>query len=526
MGSEAVLVEIEELASSVGAAVVRSSGCLGNCSQAPNAIVVSDGDEKLFAQLRDLSCSTKVVEHACGRTPNLGDDELVARLQRARRVRMRMQARDELKWNMALSGLAEEVAQAAAEESERHEELMLEHVELLAAAGLGDAALELLSAAAPLEDLSLQDIPKLQMLMQKAEVLARLGRVDEIEMLRHHFKDREPSTAGERRIRAQVLQNLSRIKSDAVQSPSQTHLRIQGYARWRLHSINPVSKHSAVYHFRSNDEARGNPIRSGRGGRTVWSKTWHTTLLAEVGKESNSEGPLPWIERDYTPISTAQDWVAGRVDLLVKIYEDGAATSWLHRVSAGGQPLEVWMSQPMRTMYVPSLTADESQINRTPQAGVLLLLAGTGVVTAAQVLHHTNAATCFGNTPPLRAPVSVVYCCRSDDTLMIPNLVSWCKDKQLKQCVVFCTESLACSPPFPDVVDTDVAASFAELGNASCLCGRLSIELLQIQLDSIESPVGKARRIVVSGPAGFNKVAKQMLDQCGVEAEAITILEA
>ena len=78
MGSEAVLFEIEELASSVGAAVVRPSGCLGNCSQAPNAIVVSDGDEKLFAQLRDLSCSTKVVEHACGRTPNLGDDELVA----------------------------------------------------------------------------------------------------------------------------------------------------------------------------------------------------------------------------------------------------------------------------------------------------------------------------------------------------------------------------------------------------------------------------------------------------------------
>ena len=34
----------------------------------------------------------------------------------------------------------------------------------------------------------------------------------------------------------------------------------------------------------------------------MWHKTWHTTLLAEVG--SNGEGPLPWVERDYTPIST------------------------------------------------------------------------------------------------------------------------------------------------------------------------------------------------------------------------------
>lgn len=71
----------------------------------------------------------------------------------------------------------------------------------------------------------------------------------------------------------------------------------------------------------------------------------------------NEEGPLPWIERDYTPISTAKEWeqgrcrhcdacaciqvhshihtyayvyMHGRVDILIKIYNDGAATSWLH----------------------------------------------------------------------------------------------------------------------------------------------------------------------------------------------------
>ena len=36
----------------------------------------------------------------------------------------------------------------------------------------------------------------------------------------------------------------------------------------------------------------------------------------------------------------------------------------------------------------------------------------------------------------------------------------------------------------------------------------------------------KKRRVVVSGPAGYNKAVKRMLDQCGVEAAAVTILEA
>ena len=37
--------------------------------------------------------------------------------------------------------------------------------------------------------------------------------------------------------------------------------------------------------------------------------TWHTTLLAEVGR--NEEGPLPWVERDYTPVSGAKEWEQG-----------------------------------------------------------------------------------------------------------------------------------------------------------------------------------------------------------------------
>merc|ERR1719277_1544154 len=93
-----------------------------------------------------------------------------------------------------------------------------------------------------------------------------------------------------------------------------------------------MTKHSAVYHFTSKDKARGTPNPRGRG-RTVWHKTWHTTLLADVG--TNSEGPLPWIERDYTPISTAKEREQGKCDILIKIYDTGLATSWLHRQEIG-----------------------------------------------------------------------------------------------------------------------------------------------------------------------------------------------
>lgn len=287
---------------------------------------------------------------------------------------------------------------------------------------------------------------------------------------------------------------------------------------------------------------------------------WVPRTRRGAAQESNREGPLPWVERDYTPISTAQEWAAGQVDLLVKIYPSGAATSWLHRVSsrpaAGGrggggddsggsggggddcgQPiaLKVWLSRPMKTLDVPSLSTDETQVNRRPDAGVLLLLAGTGVVAAPQVLHHTDAATCFGRQPPLRRKVRVVYCCRSDDVLLLPELAGWCREKALESCVVFVTDAAPSAaesspppppPPFPDGPDTDVAAAFAGLDNAAVVAGRLSLERLSAELGCIESPVGKPRRVVVSGPAGFNKATKQMLDQCGVESEAVTILEA
>ena len=80
----------------------------------------------------------------------------------------------------------------------------------------------------------------------------------------------------------------------------------------------------------------------------------------------------------------------------------------------------------------------------------------------------------------------------------------------------------AATAPFPHVADVDVRAAFAGHENAVCDTGRLSLELLRAEL----APLPKPLRIVVSGPAGYNGAAKSMLQELGVEAEAITILSA
>ena len=127
--------------------------------------------------------------------------------------------------------------------------------------------------------------------------------------------------------------------------------------------------------------------------------------------------------------------------------------------------------------------------------------------------------------------MSLVYSCRSDDALLIPELAGWCRSGLLERCVVLLTDPRPHSPapaaalapvPFPEVAPTDAAAALAAVDNASCIRGRLSLGLLRAELQRMDRP----RRVVVSGPAGFNGAARGLLEQCGVEADAVTILSA
>ena len=521
-GSEAVLQEIEELATGLPCSV-QSSGCLGACNQAPNVVIVSKGgNENLHTRLDDLERSAAVVHVATGKAPRLDDPARRTRLQNARRLRVRQQARGEGKWNVAMCGMAEQVEQA---DEEDKLELRFDMAKLCHSAGQWEQALEILGEVQAVVG---EDHPAV--MLERGKVLTKLGRVKELRALlkRAENMDRPRRVCG-----PDVVSELNGAMSAAAKAaaaPDEPR-RLDGYALWSIGSVTPVSRHSAVWHLTSSDPKRGTPYTRGRG-RTMWHRTWHTTLLAEIGP--NAEGPLPWIERDYTPVSTWVDWEAGTCDILIKVYRTGLATSWLLRQPLGTR---LWLSPPRKTLTVPSLVTDTSRFSNAVLAhqSVLLVLAGSGIVAAPQVLHHTDPASCFGTAtrkiPPLTSPVSVVFACRRDDVLMASELASWCvaeSGARLHRCV------LAVSPagdatgdglPFPDGPDaSEQLDKLRTYTNASVVEARVTRELLEAELAPLRAR-GRVRA-VVSGPASFNGAAREMLMSSGLEAEAITILEA
>ena len=284
-------------------------------------------------------------------------------------------------------------------------------------------------------------------------------------------------------------------------------------------------------------------------------KTWHTTLLAEVGP--NAEGPLPWIERDYTPISSAKAWEQGSCEILIKLYLDGKATSWLHRLckpwldidggsaeAVAGRPTapHIWLSKPVQTLLVPTLVHGGGGFR--PQS-VLLLLAGTGAVALPQILAHRDPygklAIATPTSSRLRIPIDMVLSCREDDVLMLPEIAQWCEDavrfkekfpdkveaEGLRRCTLLLTPRNATAEgeePFPNESENNSTHSLKlqQLPNFSCHRTRINPALLSDAVNAMPAPC----RVVVSGPDGFNSVVREMLANLQVGGDHITILKA
>eukprot|EP00928_Gymnodinium_smaydae_P079311 TRINITY_DN63273_c0_g1_i1.p1 TRINITY_DN63273_c0_g1~~TRINITY_DN63273_c0_g1_i1.p1 ORF type:complete len:539 (+),score=58.99 TRINITY_DN63273_c0_g1_i1:66-1619(+) len=496
--SEAVLKEIEELADGLGRCSIEAIGCLGACRQAPNVLVVKHGREQIHTRVISIEKSAAVVQWAIGQMPNLEDPALKQRLEEARSARIRVQARESSKWNRALGTFAKE-AQAQAMSLDGR----AEYAELLDSAGLWQQALsevERIISLAP---------TAMQLQLQRAELLGKLGRDNEIiEMEERIVPFLEQCTTSNGLLHS-ACSTFAKSKAQAkIVSQSGIVQSIRDYAKWTLDSVSVVSAWSAIYHFSSKDRLRGTPNPRGRG-RTTWPKTWHTTLLATVG--DNKEGPLSWVERDYTPISSAEEWERGKCDVLIKIYLDGQATQWLHKQQVGSV---VWLSKPKRTLYVPALTHDlaESTFNA---GGVLLVVGGTGIAAALQILQHR------GKT--LRVPVALLYSCRKDDILMVQELASCVKDGRLTKCTLFVTETRASpSVPFQNAVSLEPSLASACSEHVVLVSSRITRTLLEKELALLPGP----HRVVVSGPEAFNGAITSDLQACGIERHAITVLEA
>jgi len=258
-------------------------------------------------------------------------------------------------------------------------------------------------------------------------------------------------------------------------------------------------------------------------------------MLGEVG--ANSEGPLPFIERDYTPISSALEWERGRCAILIKIYNDGLLTRWLHEHQKSNGT-HVWLSKPVRTLSVPSLIPDDDDGFR-PKS-VLLLLAGTGIVALPQIMAHREPHRLLGISLPrykqMACHIDLIFSCREDDILMLPEIKQYCiegmrphpKYTGLRNCTLLLTkekkqeESL---PPFNDVfkgnIDYDAILNDAP-ANVKTMCSRLDKNLVEEAVGRLDYPY----RIIVSGPDSYNNAARELLEECNVESKHVTILSA
>ena len=350
-GSDAVLVEIEELANLVGNCEVKSTGCMGYCSRGPAVGIRRKRSSKYAYHLRvnTFEKSAKVVKDASGQEPRVEDlpPDSERRLREMRATNERKFLVSTHQWNKALSGLAEKAT----------------------------------------EDTSLR--PELERILSKA---------------------------GYTGIHAHDLLKPSR----PLEMPS----AIENYVHWVLQSVEVVTAHSAIFKFATDDLKRGTPHPRG-SGRMAKPVTWHVTMLGAVG--ANGEGPLPWIERDYTPISSALEWERGRCEILIKIYSNGQLTSWLDRLrtAAPADDTRIWLSRPIKTLSVPSLATAEGGGEGFQPASVLLLLAGTGIVALPQIIAHREPIRLLGiptnRSSQLPCPIDLIQSCREDDLLLLPQ---------------------------------------------------------------------------------------------------------
>lgn len=507
-GSDAALLEIEELATLVDPEIVEygceveATGCLGYCSRGPAVAVVNPRirrRERIYLGVNSLEKSAAVVEGATGARPPLDNlpPEFERRLSLVRATKQREYLVATYKWNKALGSLLH----AAKEMSWQQQ-------------------------ASPGRSKTLDGRLREEM----ETILAKAG--------------------------------YPGMSSCDLVLPRTMPAAIENYVLWTLQSVEVISPHSAVFRFETKNPKRGTPHPRGRG-RLAKPNTWHVTMLGKTGEaaEGSDDGPLPWIERDYTPISSGLEWERGSCDILIKIYNDGRLTQWLRRRTGAslkvspGKPkvgavllpreeaTKIWLSRPIPTLALPSL-APAGDGNDFEPKSVLLLLAGTGIVALPQILAHKEPARMLGISTPrrnqLRCPIDLVHSCRKDDLLLLPEIREFCVEgsrphptfRGLRNYTLLMTDesksSSSLSSPFEGIFETDNTDRcediLRDLPNAVCKRSqRLDRSIVAEALGRMVQPC----RVVVSGPDTYNDAARRFLDECGgISPSQLTVLAA
>ena len=205
---------------------------------------------------------------------------------------------------------------------------------------------------------------------------------------------------------------------------------------------------------------------------------------------------------------------------------------------------KVWLSKPVKTLSVPYLSPNDDDGFRP--ASVLLLLAGTGIVVAPQVLHHREPIRKLGISTPrskqFSCPIDLIHSCREDDILLLPQIRDYCLEglrphprfRGLRNYTLLLTDhktgnvTPSSSPPYQGDFSTDMENDTAKIlkdlpNNATVkFQQRLDEQLVADAIGRLKEPY----RVIVSGPDSYNNAAREYLEISGVDSTWVTILSA
>lgn len=202
---------------------------------------------------------------------------------------------------------------------------------------------------------------------------------------------------------------------------------------------------------------------------------WHVDVIRELdyGEE---------VQRAYTPVSSAQEYMQGILELMVKVYPDGKMSSWLASLRPGCRLL---VSPPQPTLDI------------TGYSGLLMISGGSSVTVALQICRAML------NEHPQGATVQLVLCNRTAADVLYQDVFDGLLQKHPDFNLVHCISE----------------------GPVPVMCGGRAVWQ---QGRICAATIARAEphlRGVVSGPMGLCQAVVHAWEQLGWAAERLSVLD-
>ncbi|KAK3276468.1 hypothetical protein CYMTET_15456 [Cymbomonas tetramitiformis] len=286
------------------------------------------------------------------------------------------------------------------------------------------------------------------------------------------------------------------------------------FSSWSLRHVEDVSTTTKIFSFESVDHKM-----------TTWPvpAIWHVALRRRHPVEAGMD-----IVRDYTPVSSREEWREGVLRLLIKLYPEGLMSAELAKLSPGDA---VEIGAPQLTMTMPQLQVpgDASGGGLSPESKanpqeipvsvwpsdltLAIIVGGTGITPGLQLLDLV------AKTPDVFRAAGTVRASLIQST----RVTDVCLQERLSEAVI-CAEgrvTVVCALTNGGNAETS-SAPVSTPATLHVAEGRVSKDILERWAPKTDSFV----HAVLCGPQGMMDASSALLQEIGYSTECIVELEA